>query len=159
VRLVFAATGSLGVVGVAKQNGVMGVGYDGKSGCGVFGANPEGGSSGEGGIGEQPGFYVPKKHLKEPGAGVYGWSDAGYGGVFSSERRAQIHLFINPETKEVPENGKAGDLIAILAEGFSPDKDTPDRVPELWSVYKMAILKRLLGGHRFSWANQRRLNK
>jgi len=62
--------------------------------------------------------------------------ETAYGGVFSSDKRAQINLI--PKLERLPVEGKMGDLIVIRVE-----KDDPhfgiSMVPELWLCCEMAI--------------------
>jgi len=96
--------GKWGVFGFGKETGVTGVGY-GKSDCGLFGIHTEG----EGFEGDSPDNH---KTFGPPGAGVYGQSKSAYGGVFSSDKRAQINLV--PKLDYLPPEGQAGDLIFLL---------------------------------------------
>jgi len=64
------------------------------------------------------------------GSGVLGKSTTGKGGVFSSDKRAQINLV--PKLEKLPVQGQIGDLIVILAQRKLDDTNTVTTVPQIW---------------------------
>jgi hypothetical protein len=112
------STTGTGVEGESKQEtGVHGTSHDQ---AGVHGSSTKG-----------SGVYG----VSSSGAGVWGWSGENRGGVFQSEKSAQVHLLPAPLRTSLPPQAKAGDLFVRLIEvEVMVDEKTHLREPraELW---------------------------